>query len=297
MSSRTSVASAYIAMCLIWGSTWMMIKIGLRGAPPVTSIAVRMTVASLMVAILLRAMRVPFPRDARFVRLGLFNGIFNVGLPYIFVYFGEERISSGLAAVLYSTMPLMVALLARAWLGDRLTVRKMAGIALGMVGVGIIFSHNLNLGPAAAAGTALVLASVACSTVGTVATKKWGHGFHPVASLLIPFATSAALATLLALAIERPLQLDYSPATWGTIVYLAALGSVTAFTLFFFVMQRIDVTVVSYQTFIIPIVAVVLGFAFLGETISSRVALGAGLILAGIALATFARAPRLVRNA
>jgi drug/metabolite transporter (DMT)-like permease len=283
-------------MCLIWGSTWMMIKIGLRGAPPVTSIAVRMVIASLMVALLLRAMRVSLPRDRRFIRLGIFLGVFNVGLPYVFVYFGEQRIDSGLASVLYATMPLMVALLARAWLSDPLTLRKMAGIAVGMVGVAVIFSHNFRLGHAEAAGTAMVMASVMSSAIGSVATKKWGHGFHPVASLVIPFVTAAVMTTALALVLESPLRLHYGPATWGTIVYLAAAGSVTAFALFFYVMQRVDVTVVSYQTFIIPIVAVILGFVFLHEAISPRVALGAGLILAGIALATFARRPRGVRG-
>lgn len=163
---------------------------------------------------------------------------------------------------------------------------------MGMIGVAVIFSHNLHLGREQAAGTAMVLASVAASSIGSVATKKWGHGFHPVASLLIPFTTAAALMTLLALCVERPLQLDFNAATWGTILYLASAGSVAAFGLFFYVMQRVDVTVVSYQTFIIPIVAVILGFTFLGETISARVGLGAGLILLGITLATFARNPR-----
>jgi drug/metabolite transporter (DMT)-like permease len=289
---RSSVALAYAAMCLIWGSTWMMIKIGLRGAPPVTSIAVRMTIASLIVAALLWLARIPFPRDARFVRLGLFLGLFNVTLPYVFVYYGEQRIPSGLAAVLYATFPLLVAILARVWLRNDITARKIAGVVVGIIGVAVIFSDNLRLGREQAAGTAMVLASVTASAIGSVATKKWGHGHHPIASLLIPFVTSSVITWLLALVVESPLQLRYDGVTWATIVYLAMAGSVAAFGLFFYVMQRLDVTVVAYQTFIIPIVAVILGGLFLGETISSRVALGAALILGGIALATFARVPK-----
>jgi drug/metabolite transporter (DMT)-like permease len=289
---RSPVVLAYAAMCLIWGSTWMMIKIGLRGAPPVTSVAVRMTIASLIVAALLRVTRTPLPRDARFVRLGLFLGLFNVTLPYVFVYYGEQRVSSGLAAVLYATLPLLVAILARFWLQNELTLRKIAGVVVGILGVVVIFSDNLRLGREQAAGTAMVLASVTASAIGSVATKKWGHGHHPIASLLLPFVTASALTWLLALVIESPLQLGYDGVTWATIFYLAVAGSVAAFALFFYVMQRLDVTVVSYQTFIIPIVAVILGATFLGETISSRVALGAALILGGIALATFARVPK-----
>jgi drug/metabolite transporter (DMT)-like permease len=286
------VLLAYIGACLIWGSTWMMIKIGLRGAPPLTSIAVRMTIASLIVAVLLRIMRIPLPRDRRFLRVGVFLGFFQVILPYVFVYYGEQRIPSGLAAVLYSTFPLLVAVLAYFWLHNPLTVRKLAGVFAGIIGVAVIFSDNLRLGRAEAAGTLMVMASVSASVVGSVGTKKWAHGYHPIALLLIPFVTAAIVTAIMALCVEWPLDLHYNGTTWATIVYLAAAGSVSAFAMFFYVMQRLDVTVVSYQTFVIPIIAVLLGATFLGETISARVAMGAVLILAGISLATFVRPRR-----
>ncbi len=270
----------------------MMIKIGLRGAPPLTSIAVRMTIASAVVAVIVTALRIRVPRDARFVRLGIFVGVFQVILPYTFVYYGEQRIPSGLAAVLYATFPLLVAILARVWLASPLTARKLAGVAIGIVGVAVIFSDNLRLGYDQAAGTAMVMGSVAASAIGSVGTKKWGHGDHPVASLLFPFVTSALVMSALALAVESPLQLAFNRTTWATIFYLAVVGSVGAFACFFYVMQHLDVTVVSYQTFIIPIVAVLLGATFLGESVSARVAMGAALILAGISLATFMRPRR-----
>ena len=89
-----------------------------------------------------------------------------------------------------------------------------------------------------------------------------------------------------AIPVEQSNPLDYDLMTWATILYLAILGSVVAFTLFYWIVHQIDVTVVSYQTFIIPVLAVILGWIFLGETISERVGLGALFILVGIALAT-----------
>jgi drug/metabolite transporter (DMT)-like permease len=265
----------------------MMIKVGLRGAPPLTSIAVRMAIAAALVAAIVRLRRIPLPREKRFFRLGVFLGVFHVVLPYTLVYFGEQRISSGLAAVLYATLPLFVVLLARVQLDNPLTARKLAGVAAGMVGVAVIFSDNLRLGRAEAVGTAMVMGSVVASAVGSVATKKWSGGYHPVASLLLPFTTAALITALFALAFEPSTSLRFDRATWGTILYLAAAGSVMAFSLFFFVLQHLDVTVVSYQTFIIPIVAVLLGSVFLGETLSARVGVGAALILVGISLATW----------
>jgi drug/metabolite transporter (DMT)-like permease len=288
-------------MCVIWGSTWMVIKIGLRGAPPLTSIAIRMVIATSVVFAILRLRRIPVPRDARFVRLGLFLGLFHIVFPYSLVYYGEQRIPSGQAAVLYATLPLMVALLARVVLGDPLTARKLFGIATGIVGVGVIFSDSLrgdarHASAHQAAGIVCVLGSVFASSVGSVATKRWSGGYHPVASLLIPFATGAVVSACGALAFEEANPLRFDADTWSSIVYLAVAGSVVAFGLFFYVIQHLDVTVVSYQTFIIPIIAVLIGFAFLGETVSPRVAAGAALILAGIALATFWSGPRARRT-
>ncbi len=293
---------AYAAMCLIWSSTWMGIKVGLRGAPPLTSIAVRMVIATAVVYAILRLGRIPIPRDTRFVRLGVFLGWFHIVFPYSLVYYGEQRIASGQAAVLYATLPLMVALLARVALGDPLTARKLFGIATGIAGVAVIFSDSLAGGAQSAqssqqaAGIVCVLGSVFASSVGSVATKRWSQGYHPVASLLIPFATGAAVAALGAVIFESANPLRFDAPTWGSIVYLAVAGSVGAFSLFFYVIQRLDVTVVSYQTFIIPVIAVLIGVALLGETVSPRVGAGAGLILAGIAVATFWSGPRARRG-
>lgn len=293
VSTRTTrLILAYAAMCAIWGSTWMAIKVGLRGAPPMTSIAIRMVIATLVVYAIVRGRRIPIPREARFVRLGLFLGFFHIVFPYSLVYFGEQRIPSGQAAVLYATLPLMVALFARVLLGDPLTARKLFGITTGIAGVAVIFSDSWGAGstapgPSHAMGVVCVLGSVFASSVGSVATKRWSGGYHPVASLLIPFATGAVVSACVAMRFENADPLHFSAPTWASILYLAIAGSVTAFGLFFYVIQHLDVTVVSYQTFIIPVIAVLIGFVTFGETVSPRVGAGAALILAGIALATF----------
>ncbi len=288
----TRLVLAYAAMCLIWGSTWMGIKIGLRGAPPLTSIAVRMAIATTAVWLIVRALRVPIPREGHFVKLGVALGMFHIVLPYSLVYFGEQRIPSGQAAVLYATMPLIVALIARVALNDPLTPRKLLGIAIGIGGVAVIFADSWRAGAASggsehAAGVACVLGSVCAASIGSVATKKWNRGYHPVVSLLIPFATGAVAAGVGALISENANPLEFNRTTWLSIIYLALAGSVGAFSLFFYAIKHLDVTVISYQTFIIPVIAVLFGVWLLGETVSPRLGVGAALILAGIAVATW----------
>ena len=278
------VLAAYAGMCLIWSSTWTVIKVGLRGAPPLTGVSVRFVIAALLLALILLARRLRPPRVRRFWWLSLTLGITQVAVPYILVYYAEQRISSGLTAVLYSTMPLVVALLARVFLGDRLTAAKLVGIAAGIAGVALIFSDNLQA--ESGIGVAAVLTSVLFAGFSSVLTKRHGMTYDPQVLLLPTFLVGGLVTLALAAPLEQSDPRQYDALTWMTILYLAIVGSVLAFSLYLWVLRRVEVTVVSYQTFIIPILAVLLGSLFLDETITTRTGLGAILILTGIAVAT-----------
>jgi putative membrane protein PagO len=281
------IVVVYAAMCLIWGSTWIMIKLGLRGAPPMTAVAVRFILAALLVHVIIAIRRKKLPRTRGFLLLSLFLGLVHFALPYVLVYWGEQYISSGLTAVLYSTMPICVALLARVLIGDRLTFRKTIGILVGFAGVWVIFSASMSFGGHdAAVGMGAILISVLCASLSSVVVKKYASRYDPFVMLALPFTIGGLLVSVLAVAVEGSNPLQFDALTWITIVYLAVLGSVVAFSFYFWIIKRIDVTVLSYQTFVIPVFAVLIGWIFLKETVTIRVIAGAALILAGIALAT-----------
>jgi putative membrane protein PagO len=285
--ARTPILIGWVVMCLIWSSTWMVIKVGLRQAPPLTGVALRFMVAALLVLGIVRARQLTLPRTRHFVLYGLFLGICQVGVPYVLVYWSEQRISSGLTAVLYSSMPLVVAVLARFRLGTPLTRPKLLGIGIGMLGVWVIFADSLRLGGTqGSVGVVSVLVSVLFAGFASVMAKKHGGAYHPIVALLIPFAIAGLLVLLPAALLERSNPFRYDAATWGAIFYLAGVGSVTAFSLFYWVIRYVDVTLVSYQTFVIPILAVLLGALFLHETLSPRVGLGTACVLVGVAVAT-----------
>ena len=130
------------------------------------------------------------------------------------------------------------------------------------------------------------LVSAFLASLSTVVVKKYATRYDPFATLAIPFAGAALLLMAFAIPVERSNPFDFDALTWFTIVYLAALGSLSAFGLFFWIIKRIDVTVLSYQTFIIPVLAIMIGWIFLSETVTISVVAGASLIIAGIALAT-----------
>jgi len=280
--------TVFSALCLIWSSTWIMIKVGLEGAPPVTSAGLRFIIAAAIIFSILLIRRIPLPRTKRFVWLSVYLGLFQMGFPYALVYWAEQHIASGLTSILFSTMPFTVAILARIILGDPLTLRKLAGIFIGTFGTAVIFWDGLSLGgPQSVWGISAALGSAFFASLSSVIVKRYAESYHPMASIFLPMLIGGVLLTAGGLVIEANRQVRWDGATVGSILYLAVLGSVVAFALYYWIIKHIDVTVLSYQTFVIPILACLLGWIFLRETVTINTAFGGGLILVGIALATF----------
>jgi putative membrane protein PagO len=287
MSAKIIVFSL---LCIIWSSTWLMIKVGLEGAPPMLGAGLRFIIASLTIFAILRMKRIALPRTRRFYLLSLFLGIAQMGIPYALVYWGEQYISSGLTAILFSIMPIGVAILARLLLNNPLTIRKIAGIFAGMIGVAVIFSDSLRYeGSQSALGILAIVASAFMASLSSVIVKKYARDHHPLASIFLPITIAAVLLTATGLTLERSRDLVLDPLTLFTIIYLAVIGTVGAFWLYFWIIKHIDVTLLSYQTFIIPILACLLGWIILGETISYKIALGGLLIFIGIGLSMIAK--------
>jgi putative membrane protein PagO len=285
MQRGTKVA-VFGTLCLIWSSTWVMIKVGLQGAPPLTSAGLRFIIAAFLILAIVAWRRIKLPHSRSFFVLSLYLGVFQLGIAYALVYWSEQYLSSGLTAILFSTMPLMVAVLARIFLGDRLAMSKIAGIVIGILGVYTIFRGSISLGgEGMVLGVVAALGSAFFASVSSIIVKRFSKSYNPFASILLPHAIAGVLLTTVGLSVERSSPMSWSPTTHLTVLYLAVFGSVSAFALYFWIIKHLDVTVLAYQTFIIPVLASVIGWIFLHETITLSTAVGGGLIVAGIALA------------
>ncbi len=263
-----------------------MIKIGLDGAPPITSAGIRFMIASLIIFAILVARRIKIPLTGKFLLLSLFLGIAQMGIPYALVYWGEQYIPSGLTAVLFSIMPLGVAVLARFILGDPLTASKAAGIIVGSAGLVVIFSHSFAItGDRTMLGMAAIVLSALLASLSSVIVKKHAFNYHPFASIFLPITFGAILLLASGLALERHRDFDMNGTVVLSIIYLSVLGTVGAFALYFWIIKHIDVTLLSYQTFIIPVLACFFGWIFLDEKVTFRTLIGAAMIFSGIGLA------------
>lgn len=280
-----------VAVSFIWGSTWLAIKIGLASMPPFLSAGMRFAIAAGILAALAWISGVPMPRAARTHAGLLALGFLNFVVSYGAVYWGEQYVSSGLTAVLFATYPLFVLLIAHFAIGaERITVRKLVGVALGFVGVAVIFRSDIAVDDARATlAVAVIMLSPVASAVTAVGIKKWGHDFHPYTLTALPMAYGAVALTAIGLATESPRAIEWSAVSIGALLYLALFGTVFTFVVYYRLLKVVPVSLLALVSYAFPIVAVVLGWLVLNEALSGSTLVGAGMVLVGIALATWRR--------
>src|SRR2546423_11393618 len=234
-----------ILLCCIWGSTWLFIKLGLRDLPPVSFAAVRFLLASVILFAIVAARRVRLPRTSSEWALIAGTGVLAFTLNYGLLFWGEQHISSGLAALLQATLPVFGLLIAHLHLpGERLTAWKMAGALLGVVGVGVIFSNQLGAeGVMRARGSAAVVAGAACVAYANVLVKARGAQLDP--AVLAAGQMACGLVPLFAfgLAFEgNPVSFHWTTLAVVSLLYLTLVGSVAAFLLYYWLVRNMDVT-------------------------------------------------------
>ena len=280
-------AFLYALICLIWGSTWVAIKIGLDGVPPFFGAGLRFVLSAVIVGaiLLVRRQRIRLTRDDKICVLSL--GLLVFWLDYAAVYWAELRISSGLTAILFSTMPLMTALLSH-WTGSETLNRfKIVGILVGVGGTVMLFWPNERLGLQEILGMLAALAASLCAAINLVMIKRYGARSDPFVLNFLGMGLGAGCLLAMSLALERWSSIAWSPSNLMAVIYLAVFGSVVAFSAYYRLIKVMDATVVSLSTLIIPIVALLLGRVFLDETVTPLAIAGIVTILIGVSIAAW----------
>lgn len=276
----------YVVVCLIWGSTWLAIKLGLAGVPPFWGAGLRFVIAAAILWGMVLVSRVSprLSRDGR--RAALTSGVLGFGVGYALVYWSETRVASGLVASLFALAPLVTALLTVfAVRTERLTPAKAAGILTGIAGTVVIFWPEKGVADADHLGLLAALGSSLCSAVNLVCQSLWSR--RDDARVINAWAMSIGAVLLLALSLsfERHATAAWTVSNAGALFYLATVGSVAAFLIYFRLIRALPATQVSLITLIIPVVALALGRLVLGEVVTLRAQAGVALILGGVGLA------------
>src|SRR5688572_32448234 len=284
--SRASQVALYGLLCFIWGSTWMVIKVGYGGLGPFNVAAIRFLVAGLLCVAIVPVAGARWPRGRAEWRLAAFVGAVLFGADYGLIYWSEQFIDSGLTAILFATLPLVTIVVAHVYLpGEPITPRKLAGTLLAFLGVVALFGDHLRLDPAKAVPMAAIVVSAVCAAAAGVATKRHGGALHP-ASLNGPaMLVGGATLAVASLAAGDGFGMPRDTQTIAAIGYLAVAGSVVSFLAYFSLLKSWSVTSLSFISVFTPAIALVLGFVFLDERPTMWTVVGALLIVAGVGLA------------
>lgn len=272
-------------LCLVWGSTWLVIREGLEDLPPFTAAGVRFAVATAGMTLVARFVARREGGDRAPVWLAAVMGTTNFAASYGIVYWCETRLPSGLVSVLWAVFPLMMAGAGHAWIpGERLAGRHWAGFLAGFAGVVLLFLTDLRaIGPGAIPAGALLLVSPAISAVGTAVVKRWGTRYSSTLLNRDGMGIGAGILLLLAWLVEGNERVAWTARAIGSVAYLALAGTVLTFGLFFWLMRTHAAHRLSLIAYVIPAVALFLGWAVAGEPVGMPTIAGAVLIAGGCA--------------
>ncbi|HWN18105.1 MAG TPA: EamA family transporter [Gemmatimonadales bacterium] len=278
----------WLCLCAIWGSTWLAIKLGLRDLPPLSFAGLRFAAAALVLFGIAAVRGYRLPTSRRDWILLAYTGLLTITLNYALVFWGEQYISSGLAAVLSATVPLFGLPLAHRYLAsESLTRRKVAGVLLGVIGVAIVCSGQLGVGGPLAfwASLGIIFAALATAHAG-VLIKAGGTHMEPSVLAGVQMAGGCIPLLLGGMLLEgNPLHYHWTPLAWAALGYLTILGSVIAFLMYYWLIRHTEVTWVLMIPLVTPLVAVAFGVLFGGEVVGWHTALGGAAIIGGVALA------------
>jgi drug/metabolite transporter (DMT)-like permease len=287
---RTSrVVLAFLAVYVIWGSTYLAIRIAIESLPPLLMAGVRFIVAGGILYLWARARGVPAPRRVQWRSAAVIGGFLLLGGNGGVVW-AEQRVPSGLTALLIAAVPLWMSLLA--WLrgmAGRPTGRIGAGLLLGMLGVGLLVGLRTpegtgNVDPTGA--VVLVLASLSWAW-GSLSSRRADLPSSPFLATAMEMLCGGVLLLLAGLARGEAAGLDLgaiTPRSVLALVYLLVFGAIVAFTAYIYLLGATTPARVSTYAFVNPVVAVFLGWLVAGEPLSARTLVAAAVILTGVVL-------------
>ena len=268
------------ALCLIWALTFIAQRTALREAPPLWIAAGRTGLGAIALAPALRPLGGRGWRIA--AALALTNVAGFIGLQLV----GLDAIGAGPAAAIIYTQPVLVAVGAHLWLGERLTPARAAGALIGLAGVAVVSAHELSATSAGA--VAALLGAAVCWTAGTLSTRA-----TPELPVLQVVAAQHALGAPLLLALAA--AIEPAPALSGklvaTVAFAGLFGSAGGWLLFTLLLRRGEASVVSAWMFSVPITAAVLGVVLLDEPLRAPLVIGLVLVSVGVRLATVTASP------
>ncbi|MEK6190776.1 MAG: DMT family transporter [Chloroflexota bacterium] len=277
----------FLALGLMWGSSYLFIKIGVETLTPFTLIALRLGIGLMVLAAVVAVAREPLPRSPRMYGHLVVMSIVSVALPFFLITFAEQTTDSALAAIFGASVPLFVIVIAAIFLRDEpITVNRLAGLAIGFAGVLILVSPGLGAAMSGSnpLGEIALIGSSISYAVGAVYARRNVRELRPMIAAVFQVGFAFVITSVLALVLERPFATVVRPDTVISVLWLGILGSGLAYLAFFRLLGRWGATRTSLVAYLLPVVGIALGVLVLSEQMDARILLGTALVIGGVAL-------------
>ncbi len=287
----------WLILCLIWGTTWLFIKIGLEEIPPLTFASIRFILAVIIIGAIIALRGIQLPKTKADWKLLAVTGVLQFSVNYSLVFWSELYIPSGLAAVLQAMIPVFGLVLAWIYLpAERITWLKFIALIVGISGVAVIFVEQLYFKSFwSFAGSVGIVIGAYAAAHASILTKAKGSEMHPASLVFGQMICGVIPVIIFAFFKEgNPLKHHFTWSAIISILYLTIFGTIAAFWLYYWLLSRIESTKAMTIALVAPLIAVVFGSIFLGEKLPPQTFAGALLILASVGLIVFRKKFRIV---
>ncbi len=286
MSATRRAYLALALICIVWGTTYAASKYAIVDFPPFLLVGIRQTAAGLLLLLLaFGSGKIQIP-NRRYILLQSITGLATITGGNGFVTWGMQYVSSGLAAIIGSLTPVMVVLISLVWHGkERIHTRMILGVLLGFGGLALIFREGWQdfIRPEYRWGIAGCFASCITWSLGTVMAKQWNaHGVSPLLNAGLQITAGGLGGFVMSFFFDTSHTIHHTTQGWIAVAYLAIIGSALAFTLYMFALKHLSATITSLYTYINPVVAILLGWALLGESLTAWEVAGMACTIFGV---------------
>lgn len=279
---------AFISLGMIWGSSFLWIKIAVQEMGPITLVAYRVLFGLLFGVIVVLFQRAAWPSSFK-EWLPLFVlGMTNIAIPFFLISWGEQVIDSGVASILDATVPLFTILVAHFLLhDDKITTPKVLGLLMGFAGVVVLMSKDIGASASSLFGQAAVIVACIFYAASSIIARKYTEDTPAIFRSVGPLVSATGVMWLAAFFIEAPVKVPNSSIIWIALLWLGILGSGIAFILLYYLIHEIGPTRTTMVTYLFPLGGVTLGVIFLHEALTWQVLTGATLIILSLVVANW----------
>ena len=283
-SSRTDWL-IFLGLGLIWGSSYLFIKLAVDDFGTFTLVALRLLIGAALLWVVIRLAGQALPREPRLYGHLVVMAVVNIVIPFVLITWAERSVHASIAAILTSAVPLFAIVIAPLFLHDEpILLNGVIGLAVGFVGVVVLTSHDLSVPDADLSGEIALLGAALSYAIGAVYARRNMRGVPPLIPAVFQVTFAMLIAGAIAIVLEHPWDARPDTEAIFSILWLGILGSGVAYVLVFRLFASWGATRTTMVAYEIPVVGIVLGFLVLQEPIDGRLIVGTALVVGGVAL-------------